>query len=128
MKNKRIQYIIAFCVIFALEVVIALFVRDRFIRPYGGDILVTALICCFVRIFFPESTSIGRKLVPLWVFLFSVAVEIGQYFDFVNLLGLGDIAFFRILLGTSFSWIDIVCYGIGCTAFWGVETAENLRR
>jgi hypothetical protein len=45
-------------------------------------------------------------------------VEFGQYFDYVNLLGLGDIAFFRILLGTAFAWADILCYGIGCAAFW----------
>lgn len=128
MKNKRIRYIIAFCVIFAIEVLIALFIRDRFIRPYGGDILVTVLICCFVRIFFPTGDSVGVRLIPLWVFLFSVAVEIGQYFDFVNLLGLGDIAFFRILLGTTFVWFDLVCYGIGCAAFWGVDRILNHKK
>jgi len=119
--RARIKYIIAFLAIFTVEVLIALFVRDRFIRPYGGDILVTVLICCFLRIFFHGGKSVGVKLIPLWVFLFSVAVEFGQYFDYVNLLGLGKITFFRILLGTSFSWIDILCYGIGCAAFWAAE-------
>lgn len=112
-QNKRWIYGIAFGVILILEVLIALFVRDAFIRPYGGDILVTVLLCCFVRIFFPEKL----KLLPVWVFLFAVAVEAGQYFDFVTLLGLGDSAFFRTLLGTSFSWIDILCYGAGCMLF-----------
>ncbi len=121
MKNKRIPYIIAFFVILIVEVLIALFVRDRFIRPYGGDMLVTVLICCFVRIFFPTGDYLGVKLIPLWVFLFSAAVEVAQYFDYVNLLGLGEIAFFRILLGTSFAWLDLVCYGVGCAAFWAAE-------
>ena len=112
-QNKRCIYGIAFGVILILEVLIALFVRDAFIRPYGGDVLVTVLLCCFVRIFFPEKL----KLLPIWVFLFAAAVEAGQYFDFVTLLGLGDSAFFRTLLGTSFSWADILCYGAGCMLF-----------
>lgn len=111
--KPRIKYLLAFIAIFILEVFIALFVRDRFIRPYGGDILVTVLICCFVRIFFPT----GVRLLPVWVFLFAAAVEIGQYFDFVSLLGLGSIPFFRILLGSTFSFADILCYGAGCLLF-----------
>lgn len=118
-EKRRLQIIYALCfvIILIVEVLIALFVRDAFIRPYGGDILVTILICCFVRIFFPDKI----KLLPLWVFLFASAVEIGQYFDFVSLLGLGDIQFFRVLLGTSFSVLDILCYGVGCMIFFVCE-------
>ena len=116
-RKLRMWYAIAFIVIFAIEVLIALFVRDSFIRPYGGDILVTILICCFARILFPQKI----RSLPVWVFLFALAVEIGQYFDFVTLLGLGEIRFFRILLGTSFSFFDILCYGIGCLIFYMCE-------
>ena len=115
--KKRIIYAVLFVVIFVVEVLIALFVRDNFIRPYGGDILVTILICCFVRIFFPEKV----KLLPVWVFLFALAVEIGQYFDYVSLLGLADSKFFSIVLGTGFSFIDIVCYVAGCVIFFVCE-------
>ena len=41
----RMGYGLAALLILVIEVLIALFVRDRFIRPYGGDILVTLLIC-----------------------------------------------------------------------------------
>lgn len=119
--KPRIKYLLAFIAIFILEVFIALFVRDRFIRPYGGDILVTVLICCFVRIFFPT----GVRLLPVWVFLFAAAVEIGQYFDFVSLLGLGSIPFFRILLGSTFSFADILCYGAGCLLFFIAEKPSH---
>ena len=112
-SKARWGYGIGFLAVLAAEILIALFLDDPFIRPYGGDILVTVLICCFGRLFFPEKP----KLLPLWVFLFAVAVEIGQYFDFVTLLGLGDSAFFRILLGTSFSCLDILCYAAGCLLF-----------
>lgn len=114
MKNRlRIIYGAIFIVVFALEVCIALFIRDDFIRPYVGDALVTVLICSFVRIIIPEKV----RLLPLWVFLFAAAVEIGQYFDFVALLGLDGSAFFSTLLGRTFSLTDIVCYAVGCVVF-----------
>lgn len=122
--RARWGYAIAFMVIFAVEVVIALFVRDAFIRPYGGDILVTALLCCAVRMVFPD----GIRWLPAGVLLFAIAVEAAQYFRFVEWIGLGDIAFFRILMGTSFSWIDILCYAAGCALFWAVDTAIRRKK
>ena len=115
--KKRLPYAAAFTAILLCEILIALFVRDAFLRPYGGDILVTVLLCAFVRIFFPS----GIRLLPLYVFFFAAAVEFLQYFDFVRLIGLADSAFFSTLLGRSFSWIDILCYGTGCTLFAAAE-------
>ena len=115
--NSRISYGVSFAIILITEILIALFVHDAFIRPFGGDILVTILICCFVRMLFLKAIP----FVPLWVFLFAVAVEIGQYFDFVTLLGLGNSTFFRTLLGTSFSFWDLVCYACGCLVFFICE-------
>ena len=115
--NPRLRYAIAFLLILVLEILIALFVRDSFIRPYGGDVLVTVLLCCFCRIFFPR----GIRLLPLYVFLFAAAVEIGQYFGIVHLLGLSGNPFFRTLIGTTFSAADLVCYGVGCHLFFAAE-------
>ena len=109
----RAVYAVSFAVILIIEILIALFVRDSFIRPYGGDILVTILICCFVRMIFMEKIP----LLPLWVFLFAVTVEVLQYFDIVSILGLGGIKLFVVLIGNSFSVIDILCYAIGCLLF-----------
>lgn len=127
MKNRpspRILYTLLFSVILIIEILIALFVRDRFIRPYGGDILVTVLLCCLCRIVSPQKP----KLMPLYVFLFALCVEIGQYFDFVTLLGLGDNRFFSILLGSTFSFADIICYGIGCILFTAIEYTLNYKK
>ena len=113
-KSKfRMVYVVSFILILTIEIFIALFVRDNFIRPYVGDMLVTVLICCFVRLFIPEKFSHA----PLFVFIFSTFVEIGQYFDFVKLLGLDKNLFFSTLLGRTFSVADIICYGIGCAVF-----------
>ena len=110
MNRKRLFYLIAFFALVAIEVMIALFVNDNFVRPYVGDVLVVMVIYCFVRIFIPN----GVHLLPLYIFIFALAVEIGQYFDFVALLGLEQNRFLSILLGRTFSVSDIVCYAVGC--------------
>lgn len=126
MQKSRITYSILFLILLLTEIFIALFVNDSFIRPFAGDILVTILLCCFVRIFKPD----GIKLLPLYIFLFSVCVEILQYFDYVKLLSLENNRFFTVLLGTSFSWYDIICYAVGCAVFFAVEGAikGNVRK
>lgn len=115
--KKRIIYIILTVIILAVEVLIALFVHDRIIRPYVGDMLVVVVVYTFVRIWIPDSV----RLLPLYVFLFATAVEILQYFNLVELLGVSDNRFLRILLGTSFDVKDILCYAVGCVLVWVVE-------
>ena len=116
-KNKRIFFIAFTLLLFIIEVLIAVFVNDKIIRPYIGDVLVTLLIYCFIRIFLPD----GIKKLPLYVFIFSCFVELLQYFNFVELIGLSDNTLARIVIGTSFSWIDIICYGVGCLLCYFLE-------
>lgn len=115
MRNRRIVYLLIFCGLLAVEVCIALFVNDAFIRPYVGDMLVTLLLCCLCRVIVPNKV----RLLPLYVIIFAACVEVSQYFDLVALLGLADNRILSIALGRTFSWMDIVCYGIGCVvAVW----------
>ena len=112
MKNKRILYGSVFCGLLGIEVCIALFINDSFIRPYVGDMLVTLLLCCLCRVIIPSKLH----LLPLYVFAFAACVEIGQYFDLVALLGLADNRFLSVLMGRTFSWLDLLCYAVGCVA------------
>ena len=115
--RKRIVYIVLTVILLAVEVVITLFVHDRLIRPYIGDILVVVVVYTFVRIWIPDSV----RLLPFYDFLFATAVEVSQYFNLVELLGVSDNRFLRILLGTSFDVKDILCYAVGCLLIWAVE-------
>lgn len=107
--KKRISYFISFLVIFCIEVFIAMYVRDSFVRPYIGDVLVVVLVYCFVRIFLP--TGIPRM--PFYVFLFACFVEVMQYFQLVDTLEITN-RVARIVLGSTFDWKDIACYAVGC--------------
>ncbi|MEG0187142.1 ribosomal maturation YjgA family protein [Algoriella sp.] len=107
-KFDKKSFIIAI-IIFLVEVFIALFIKDKIIRPFIGDILVVIFIYYFLKAF------INTKAINLAIFtlIFSFVVEILQYFNFVELIGLGHNKAARIIIGTSFSWIDLVCYFVG---------------
>ncbi|XZH19983.1 DUF2809 domain-containing protein [Clostridium perfringens] len=118
--NKR--YLATFFILLIIEVFIALFVNDNFIRPYIGDVLVVIVIYTFIR------GIIGRKIknLPIYIFLFGVLVEVLQYFRIVEILHLQNNRFFTILIGTSFDVKDIMCYFVGTLIliFWEVINKE----
>lgn len=109
-RKRRIVYILVTIFLLLAEVMIALFVHDTFIRPYVGDVLVVIVLYTFIRSWVPE----GWKLLPLYVFLFAVLVEILQFFNITEVMGLSNSRFFSILIGGTFDWKDIICYGAGC--------------
>lgn len=119
MKNQRTVYAVVFGVLLLTEICIALFIHDNFIRPYIGDLLVTALLCCFCRMIVPNKV----RVLPAYVFLFAALVELAQYFDIVKILGLEDCKLISTVIGRTFSLADIICYGGGCLAFWAIERA-----
>lgn len=98
-----------FLLIFAIEVFIAIFVKDSIIRPYGGDVLVVILIYYFIKSF----VNTKPVYIALATLLFAYAVEIGQYFNLVEILNLQNNRIMSIVIGSSFSWGDMLCYTIG---------------
>jgi hypothetical protein len=120
MKNLRInrRYFIAATILFVIEVGIAWFVHDSFVRPYLGDVLVVILIYCAVKSVVNWSvwpTAVG-------VLLFAFAVEAAQYFGLIYYLGLENSGLARAVIGTSFAWADIVAYCAGIALVLLVET------
>lgn len=103
--------------LFLTEVLIAMYVRDDFIRPYFGDFLVVILIYCFIRTF----AKLDMRLTVIAVLLFSYLIEILQYLNFVEWIGLGNSELARTLIGTSFAWMDIVAYTTGSMAILWLE-------
>lgn len=110
--------------IFSVEVLIALFVRDNFVRPYLGDVLVVMLIYCFVKSFF----NLPVFMLAVGVMAFSVTIEFLQYIHLVETLGLEKSAIARTIIGTSFAWIDILAYGVGIVIILFVEKSLLKKR
>ena len=113
MTKKRLQYASATILLLLVEVCIAIFVHDDFVRPYVGDILASLLLYVFVRVFLPKN----HTLLPLWIFLFAVGVECLQLVRITEFLNVND-GFLLTLMGSYFDAKDILCYAIGCTVAW----------
>jgi hypothetical protein len=105
----NLKYLFLTAILFAVEVCIALFVTDSFVRPFVGDALVVILIYCFFSIFL----KITRWKIALGVLLFACLIEIFQYFNYVALLGLENNRAISTILGRTFEWMDFIAYFAG---------------
>ncbi|MDM1072471.1 DUF2809 domain-containing protein [Empedobacter brevis] len=119
-KFDKKSFIIAIFT-FLIEVIIALFINDKIIRPFVGDILVVVFMYYFIKAF------INTKTINIAIFtlIFSFIIEILQYFKFVEIIGLGHNKAARIIIGTSFSWIDLLCYFIGFLLLFFIDKELN---
>lgn len=114
--KRRLPYIIICLILLGVEVLIALFVDDKIIRPFGGDVIVIWVIYCFVQAILGGRNN--HYIVAGGVLIFAFLVEFLQFIHIIDILGLRDIEFFRVLIGTNFSWPDLLCYTIGAAACW----------
>ncbi len=109
MLTFRKNYFLLAIILFIIEVLIGLYVKDNFIRPYGGDYLVVILIYLFVKAFWKQSDLV----IAISVLVFSFCVEFAQYFKIVEVLGLKGNRLAEIVIGTSYHWHDLVAYLLG---------------
>jgi hypothetical protein len=103
------KYFYLAVLLFLIETLIAIFLDDRIIRPLVGDILVVALVYCFIKAFWqmrPITAALG-------VFAFACLIEGLQYLQLVDRLGLRDNQLIATVIGTTFDSKDILAYAIG---------------
>ncbi|HVV05605.1 MAG TPA: DUF2809 domain-containing protein [Puia sp.] len=101
-------YLLLSILLLIIEILIAACLNDSLIRPYGGDFLVVILLYCLMRSFL--NISVTRT--ALIVLLISYLVEVSQYFRLADVLGVRS-RVLRILMGTYFTWNDILSYTLG---------------
>ena len=117
----NLKYLVAFLITFLIEVIIALFIKNNFIRGFVGDVLVIVLMYSFIKIFISKEI----KLLPLYLFIFAASVEATQYFNIVGKLNLQDSKFFRIIIGTTFDINDILCYFAGAVILFAFQKIKK---
>jgi hypothetical protein len=105
--NKK--YLALAASLLIIEVLIALYVHDEIIRPYGGDFLVVILLYCFLKSFITIKTEIAGII----VLVFAYFIETMQYFNIVDQLGLQNNSMARTIIGTFFTFTDILAYTLG---------------
>ena len=107
-----------------VEVCIAVFVRDTFVRPYVGDALAVAFVYCILRAALPMGMWLALA-VSLGI---AFAIEIAQYFHVLDLLGLADNAIARTVLGYGFELMDFIAYTAGAAVVALVECIAPPKR
>ncbi len=116
------RHFVAALALFVVEVCIALFARDDFIRPYVGDVLVVPLMLHALATVM--TVALWRLTIGVWLFAF--AVEFAQYCKLVDALGLQDNRLAATVIGTSFSVEDLVAYSVGAgLAYWLGKRVER---
>ena len=121
--SRRGVYLIAAIVLFAVEVFIALFVRDDFVRPYVGDVLAIGLVYATLRALTPLSFPQALAL----TLTIALAIELAQAFGLLRALGLADNELARIVLGGVFDWHDLAAYAAGGAIIAALETLTARR-
>lgn len=109
MFRFRLSHFLIAILLFITEVVIAIYVKDAIIRPYGGDFLVVIMLYYGIS----SIVNITPWKLALGVLCFSYLIELSQYLNLVNRLGLEKNVILRTILGYGFDWIDIVAYTSG---------------
>lgn len=105
-----------------VEVLIAtVFKHWFFVRAYLGDVIVVLLIYTFILSFFEVK---NKSILILGIFIFSVLIETLQYLGIAEYLQLKPGSIAHIVVGSSFSWIDILCYAAGCLLLWLLPKKE----
>lgn len=111
------KYALIAFIILLIEIGIALFVRDRFIRPFIGDLLVVVLLYFGFRTILKAKAS----AVAIGVFAFAIGIEILQFFQFAEILGLENNGIAHVILGSTFDWLDILAYSLGTSIAFFID-------
>lgn len=119
----KLGYLAAAIVLFAIEVLIALFVRDDFVRPYVGDVLAVALVYAGLR----AVTPLGVNAALAVTLAIAFAIEVAQALGLLAALGLADHAVARVVLGGTFDWADLAAYTAGAAIIALIERVRETR-
>ena len=106
MFKFNLKYFLIFISIFIVEVIIAIYIKDNFIRPYFGDYLVIFLVYFFSLSFI----NADKNKIALSVLVFAFAIEIIQYFQVLSYFNLEKNRILRIVAGNTFSFEDLIIY------------------
>jgi hypothetical protein len=111
------NYFLLSLLLLGAEVYIGACLHDGITRVNGGDYLVVIWLYCLVRSCFDTPVT----PTALAVLVFAYIVEITQYFRLADHLGFGAHSLARVLVGSYFSWLDMLAYTLGIVSVLGIE-------
>ncbi len=102
------KYLFATLLLFTVEIFIAIFHFNPFIRGFFGDVLVILLLYSFLKIFIKNNCF----KIAASVLAFSYWVEVIQFFKLAETLNIQS-KVLLIILGSVFDPMDLLAYFMG---------------
>jgi hypothetical protein len=116
--SPKSKYLLIAILLFLCEVLIATKLSAlKYIRGSLGDFLVVILLYFIVK----TIRDVPALPLAISVFVFACIVEISQYFHLADALGFRRGSLLSILLGTNFSFFDILMYLVGTLVAYGSD-------
>lgn len=110
-------YFAFFTLLLVVEIAIAIFLKEGFIRHTFGDYLVVILMYTCIRSF----SNIKPLAVAVGVLLFAFSIEFLQLFNLLDVLNLRDSHLAKLILGSTFHISDLIAYTLGVLTILCVE-------
>lgn len=107
---RRLIYGLISILLLGIEILIGLF-GQGWVRIYLGDVLVVILLYTIVRTIIPNK-KMPWFIIPSAILVFAFIVEFLQLWGFCDRFGITN-ELLRIIIGTGFSTVDLICYLIG---------------
>jgi hypothetical protein len=123
MKNINKTYLVISILLLVVEIAIALFVKDQFIRPIFGDYLASILLFYMIATF----ATFSENKIAILTLIISYTIEVLQYIHILELLHLDKIKILNIVLGNSFSWTDMLAYSLGILTVLLIHNYKKLQ-
>lgn len=111
--KKRLICAGIFAAVLGIEVLIALFVHDAFVRPYLGDVLAVVCVYFLARVILLDSP----RYLSIFVTAFAFVVELVQLTQLSEALP----SPLSVIVGGTFDFKDLACYLVGGFACFLVD-------
>ena len=110
MRKRRLIFGIITAALLITEVLIGMY-AGGWIRSYLGDVLVVILLYTLFRTIIPDKPE-KWYILPTVILIFAFGVEFLQLWGCCDRFGITN-RFLRIIIGTGFSVVDLICYVVG---------------
>ena len=110
-------YLLSSIALLAILILIALFVRDSFVRPFLGDVLAVLWVHLCIR----AVLNVRHTIAACVALGIAFTLECAQYFALLDVLGLRGFPPARIILGATFDPLDLLAYALGFILILAIE-------
>ena len=115
--RKRAIYFLIFLFLLLLEIAIATYLKTGFIRANLGDLLVVIVLYCLLMSTLKPSVKTGLVLtLPN-----APTIELLQLIDLTRFFPQEYKQLATLVLGSHFSWLDLLMYVLGIVCVWITE-------